>query len=67
MIDAGTVRSIDLVLEEQAKREGDGIHQWAKAQDNLVVLLTEEIQQAVREALAAHPPSHWCRQPTERR
>jgi len=55
MIEAGTVRSVDLVLDELAKREGDEIHKWAKARAGLVVPLTEDVQQAVRHVLAAHP------------
>jgi len=55
MIDRGNIRCIDLVLEELAKREGDEIHGWAKAQVGLFVPLTEDVQRAVREVLAAHP------------
>jgi len=55
MIQAGGIRCIDLVLDELAKREGDEIHKWAKAQAGLFVPLTEDVQQAVREVLAEHP------------
>lgn len=55
MIQAGDIRCVDLVLDELAKREGDEIHQWAKAQTELFLPLAEDIQRAVREVLGAHP------------
>lgn len=55
MIEAGGIRSIDLVLEELEKREGDEIHGWAKTHPDLFLPLTQDVQQAVRDVLAAHP------------
>lgn len=55
MVEAGVVRCVDLVLEELAKRDGDEIHRWAKAQRGLFLPLEEDIQQAVRAVLSAHP------------
>jgi uncharacterized protein DUF4411 len=54
MIQARSIRCIDLVLDELAKREGDEIHQWAKAQDGLFMPLTEDVQSAVKTVLASH-------------
>ena len=53
-IQARSIRCIDLVLDELAKREGDEIHQWAKAQDGLFMPLTEDVQSAVKTVLASH-------------
>jgi hypothetical protein len=49
------VNSIDLVKEELERREGDESHRWAKSQTGLFLPLTEDVQRAVRDVLAAHP------------
>lgn len=53
MIDAGAVRSIDLVRDELAARE-DEVLSWAKSQDDLFTPLTADVQLAVREVLREH-------------
>lgn len=55
MISAGSIRCTDLVLDELGMREGDAIHQWAKAQSGLFLPLTEDLQLAVKTVLAQHP------------
>ncbi|MTG89880.1 DUF4411 family protein [Cellulosimicrobium sp. BIT-GX5] len=53
MIGAGRIRAIDLVREELAARE-DEVHAWSRAQPDLFVELTHEVQLAVRSVLAQH-------------
>ncbi len=53
MIATGTVRSVDLVRDELEGKDDD-VPRWAKAQPALFVPLTEDVQLAVREVLAAH-------------
>lgn len=53
MIQDGSVRSVDLVRDELAAREDD-TYQWAKAQHDLFVPLTADVQVAVREVLQEH-------------
>lgn len=53
-IQAGDVRSIDVVRDELSKRD-DEVHAWARTQEALFVPLDEAVQRTTREVLAAHP------------
>lgn len=53
MVDAGDIRSVDLVRDELSARD-DEVHQWARDQTNLFVPLTRDVQLAVRDVLAEH-------------
>lgn len=53
MIEAGDVRSIDLVRDELAAKD-DEVPRWAKGQADLFVPLTQDVQVSVREVLAEH-------------
>jgi len=51
----GAVRCVDEVERELAKREGDTVHRWARAQRGLFVPLTPDVQEATMQVLGAHP------------
>ena len=53
MIEAGEIRSIDLVRDELDAR-ADDVSAWARRQSGLFVPLTVDVQSAVREVLAEH-------------
>jgi hypothetical protein len=55
MIVNGSVRAVDEVERELAKREGDAVHKWAKGQAGLFVDLEEDIQTATSWVLTSHP------------
>ena len=55
MIAAGTIRCVDEVERELAKRDGDAVHTWAKGQEGLFVDLDTDVQGATSQVLAAHP------------
>jgi hypothetical protein len=55
MIADGSVRCVDEVLRELAKRDGDAVHTWAKGQEDFFVDLDEDVQEATGRILAAHP------------
>lgn len=55
MIADGSIRCVDEVARELAKRDGDAVHTWSKTQDGLFVDLDEEIQVATTKVLTAHP------------
>ena len=54
MIDAGDVRSVDVVLHELSQRDDD-VHAWAKEQGALFLPLDHDIQRATSEILQLHP------------
>lgn len=54
MIEAGLIRSIDLVRDELSKRDDD-VLAWAKAQPDLFVPVVPDVQEAVRIVLREHP------------
>ena len=54
MIAAGGVRCVDVVRDELDARD-DEVSRWAKSQTGLFVALSEELQQATRDVLRAHP------------
>ena len=54
MIDAGSVRAVDVVRDELGRRDDDACA-WAKSQNNLFVPLETPIQARTAEVLAAHP------------
>jgi NAD(P)H-hydrate repair Nnr-like enzyme with NAD(P)H-hydrate epimerase domain len=53
MVNSGTIRCVDLVRDELSARE-DEVCTWAKAQLDLFVTLTPDVQRAVREVLTQH-------------
>lgn len=53
MIAGGSIRSVDVVLEELSRRDDDA-HTWAKTQVALFVPLDLQIQQATSRILAVH-------------
>ena len=53
LIAFGAIRSVDLVRDELAKVDDD-VSKWARTQRGLFVPLTEDIQLAARDVLAAH-------------
>lgn len=53
MIEAGTIRCVDLVRDELSAREDD-IYGWANGQSDLFCALTPEIQRAVSQVLKSH-------------
>ncbi|MEW1828991.1 DUF4411 family protein [Streptomyces sp. NPDC088196] len=54
MIAAGSIRSVEPVLEELSRRD-DEAHSWAKETPGLFLPLALDIQSATRSVLAAHP------------
>jgi hypothetical protein len=54
MIAAGQVRSVDVVRDELDVRDDDTC-KWARAQPDLFVDLTLEVQKATRQVLRTHP------------
>ncbi|RFC72315.1 DUF4411 family protein [Streptomyces sp. AcE210] len=54
MIASGSIRSVDVVLEELSRRDDDA-HTWAKGQAALFVPLDLQVQQATTRILAVHP------------
>lgn len=55
MVGDGSIRCVDEVLRELAKRDGDAVHTWAKGQSGLFLDLDEDIQEATSKVLAEHP------------
>lgn len=55
MVSIGLIECVDEVLRELAKRDGDAVHEWAKAQEGLFVEIEEDIQAATAKVLAEHP------------
>ncbi len=55
MVADGSVRCVDEVLRELAKRDGDAVHTWAKNQAGLFVDLDEDVQAATSLVLSKHP------------
>lgn len=53
MIQAGVIRSVDVVRDELAKRDDD-VTRWARQQRDLFVPLTRDVQLATRRVLAEH-------------
>ncbi|WP_369016273.1 DUF4411 family protein [Streptomyces kroppenstedtii] len=54
MIISGSIRSVDVVLEELSRRDDDA-HTWAKMQPDLFVALHAGIQTATSRVLSSHP------------
>lgn len=55
MVADGSVRCVDEVLRELARRDGDAVHTWAREQDGLFVDLDADVQAATARVLALHP------------
>jgi hypothetical protein len=53
MIDAGSIRSVDVVKDEIKKRDDD-VKAWAAGQSDLFLPLSEDVQLATRDVLAVH-------------
>lgn len=53
MVEAGSVRAVDIVRDELGKRDDDACA-WAKQQDGLFVPLEIDIQQATSRVLRSH-------------
>lgn len=51
----GSIRCIEEVARELAKRDGDSVHTWAKGQEGLFVDLDPDVQEATAKVLAEHP------------
>lgn len=54
MIREGTVRSVDVVMEELGRRDDDA-HNWARRNSGLFLPLEESIQTATSSILRSHP------------
>lgn len=55
MVADGSIRCVDEVERELAKRDGDAVHTWARGQEGLFVDLDADVQAATANVLAQHP------------